>query len=121
MGSFSFKRRAKSFLYAFRGAKHLLSTQHNAWLHAVSTVGVVFAALLLHVSKGDWVLLIIAMALVWMAEAMNTAIEFLADEISEEHREKIGKAKDVAAFAVLISAIASVAIGAIVFIPHIAR
>jgi len=44
MGSFSFKRRAKSFLYAFRGAKHLLSTQHNAWIHAVATVVRIFVS-----------------------------------------------------------------------------
>jgi len=72
-----------------------------------------------HVSLPEWALLLFAITLVWMAEALNTAIEFLADEVSEEKRERIGKAKDIGAFAVLIGAISSVLIGGIVFIPHL--
>ena len=64
-------------------------------------------------------LLVFAIALVWLAEAMNTAIDFLADEVSEEKRERIGKTKDIAAFGVLVSAVAAVIIGGIVFLPHL--
>jgi diacylglycerol kinase len=58
------------------------------------------------------------MGAVWAAEALNTAVEFLADEVSLEHRERIGKAKDVAAFGVLATALAALAVGSLVFLPH---
>jgi len=67
----------------------------------------------------EWCLLLFAMVLVWAGEAFNTAIELLADEISEEHRERLGRAKDVAAGGVLITAIVSAIIGIIVFFPHL--
>jgi diacylglycerol kinase (ATP) len=119
MSTFSICRRIRSFGYASQGARMLLGTQHNAWIHAAATVAVVIAGYCCCVSKSDWALLVFAIALVWLAEAMNTAIEFLADEVSEERRERIGKAKDIAAFGVLVSVAASVAIGSIVFLPHL--
>lgn len=70
------------------------------------------------VSLLEWALLVFAVGLVWLAEALNTAIEFLADEVSLEKRERIGKAKDLGAFGVLVSAIVSAVIGLIVFLPH---
>ena len=51
----------------------------------------------------------------------SACIEFLADELSEEKRERIGKARDVAAFGVLSAAVASAVIGALVFLPHVFR
>lgn len=118
MSNFSPRKRLRSFAYAIRGASTLLSTQHNAWIHTAATVMVVIAGFVVSISSVDWALVTIAIALVWIAEALNTAIEFLADDITEERRERIGKAKDVAAFGVLVSAIASTVIGIIVFLPH---
>jgi diacylglycerol kinase (ATP) len=119
MSDFTIRRRLRSFGYAFQGAKTLLVTQHNAWIHAVATVAVIIAGRVCRVSKGEWALLVCAITLVWLAEAMNTAIESLADEVSEEKRERIGKTKDIAAFAVLVTAVAAVIIGGIVFLPHL--
>jgi len=119
MSAFSISHRLRSFGYAFQGAKTLISSQHNAWIHAAATAGVVIAGIFYHVSRYEWALLVFAIAIVWMTEAMNTALEFLADEVSEEKRLRIGKAKDIAAFAVLLSAIASAIIGSIVFLPYI--
>jgi diacylglycerol kinase len=119
MSDFTIRRRFRSFGYAFHGAKTLLVTQHNAWIHAVATVVVIIAGNVCSVSKSEWMLLVFAIALVWLAEAMNTAIDFLADEVSEEKRERIGKTKDIAAFGVLVSAVAAVIIGGIVFLPHL--
>jgi len=84
-----------------------------------ATVAVVAAGVVIRVSKRDWALLVLAVALVWMAEAMNTAIEFLADEVSKEKRDGLGRAKDVGALAVLAAAAASAVIGAIVFLPYL--
>ena len=100
-----------------RGAATLVSTQHNTWVHIAATAGVLAMGAIVKVSGIDWALLVVAIALVWMAESLNTAIEFLGDEITENHRDRIGKAKDVTAFGVLISTIASVVIGTIVFLP----
>lgn len=61
----------------------------------------------------------LAIALVWTAEAFNTALELLADEISEEHLERLGRAKDVAAGGVLVAAIIAAIIGSIAFLPHL--
>ncbi|MEO6993706.1 MAG: diacylglycerol kinase family protein [Lacunisphaera sp.] len=121
MPAFSFGQRLKSFPHAMRGAATLVSTQHNAWIHLVATVVVLAAGALAKVSGTDWALLVVAIVLVWIAESLNTAIEFLGDELTEDHRDRIGKAKDVAAFGVLISAIASVVIGTIVFLPYLIR
>ena len=118
MPDFSIKKRLKSFTHALRGAVTIVATQHNAWLHAVATVAVLSAGFWLKVSLIEWGLLIMAIALVWIAEALNTALEFLADEITEERRDRIKKAKDVAAFGVLISALAAATLGVIVFLPH---
>ena len=119
MSAFSLRRRAQSFVFAFQGAKALLRTQHNAWIHCVATIVVIGAGIFCGLTLHEWALIILAMSLVWMAEALNTAIEFLADEVSEEKRERIGKAKDIGAFAVLVGAISAVLIGAIVFLPHL--
>ena len=118
MSAFSFRQRLRSFSHAFRGAGTLIRTQTNAWLHALATILVLVAGVALGISKTEWALIALAIALVWMAEALNTAIEFLSDEITEERRERIKRAKDVAAFAVLVSAVAALTIGLIVFLPH---
>jgi diacylglycerol kinase (ATP) len=119
LSCFSFKERARSLPFALAGGRLLLVSQHNAWIHAVATVLVVIAAMVVRVSRLEWVMLILAIALVWAMEALNTAVELLADEVSQEQRLRIGKAKDVAAFGVLVAAMASMLIGFFVFIPHL--
>lgn len=119
MKPFCWRERARSFLFAFRGGKVLLLTQHNAWLHAAVTIAVVIAGIFFRLERVEWALIVFAIGLVWTAEAFNTAIEFLADEVSREPRELIGRAKDVAAFGVLVAAAAAVLIGGIVFWPHV--
>ena len=109
--------RVASFGHAFRGIGRLVANEANAQIHALATVLVVLLAWALEVSESDWALLILAMALVWAAEAVNTAIEALADRISPDHDESIGLAKDVSAGAVLLAAIGAAAVGLIVLGP----
>ena len=113
--------RLRSFGHAFRGLKVLLQTQLNARIHAVATVLVVAAGLLLRISPAEWALIVLAIAGVWTAEALNTAIEFLVDLVSPDPHPLAGKAKDVAAGAVLAAAIGSAVIGGFVFGPHLLR
>ena len=115
--------RIRSFGYAFNGLRVLLLTQPHAQphaqLHALATVAVLIAGKILHLHRWEWVAILLCIGMVWMAEALNTALEFLADEVSLEKRERIGKAKDVAAGGVLITALISVAVAVLVFRNHL--
>jgi diacylglycerol kinase (ATP) len=116
---FSWAARLRSFRYAGAGFLVLVRSQHNARIHAAATLLVVIAGLACRLHALEWALLALAIGLVWALEAVNTAIEILADEISLEQRPRLGKAKDVAAFGVLAAAIGAVAIGALVFVPRL--
>lgn len=100
------------------GVKNLITSQHNAWIHLVATGGVVAFGLACQLSRLEWALITLAIMAVWVAEAMNTAIELLCDYTTTEHHTLIEKSKDVAAAAVLISAIGAVVIAIFVFYPH---
>ena len=113
--------RVKSFGYAFNGLKVLLLTQPHAQLHALSTIAVLALGKILHLRRWEWVAILLCIAMVWMAEALNTALEFLADEVSLEKRDRIGKAKDIAAGGVLITALISIAVAGLVFFNHLAH
>ncbi len=113
--------RLRSFGHTFRGLGVLLRTQRNARIHAVATVLVVAAGALARISPAEWALLALAVACVWAAEALNTAIEFVVDLVSPESHALAAKAKDVAAAAVLVAAIGSLIVGALVFGPHVLK
>ena len=114
---FDLKDRMKSFSYAFNGLKTLIRTQHNTWIHLAASIIIVVLGIIYELTKLDWALIIFSITLVWMAEALNTAIEFLADAVTKEFHPLIEKAKDVAAAAVLIAALGAVTIATLVFTP----
>jgi diacylglycerol kinase (ATP) len=114
---FSLAARLASFGHAFRGVARLFATQHNAWIHALATGCVLGLAVFLGLGRSEWVALLIAVAMVWVAEAFNTAIELLCDRVSPEHDPLIGQAKDVAAGGVLIAAAIAAVIGFLVLGP----
>ena len=116
---FTLKARVASFRYAFAGGRVMLASQHNAWIHSVATIAVLTLALVVGVTRLEWALLGLAIGLVWAMEALNTALELLADEVAPHFRPGIGRAKDVAAFAVLVAALAAVAVGCLVFVPYL--
>ena len=116
---FSVRGRMRSFRYAIRGVILMLKSQHNAWLHAIASILVVFVGLIFGISSAEWCWLVLAVMAVWTAEAMNTALEFLADVASPRFHPLIEKAKDVAAGAVLISAAGSATIALLIFGPHV--
>ena len=116
---FQFTERLRSFRFALAGIWTVLRSQPNAWVHAAATVVVVAAGLLLGLSASEWAVLVLAMMAVWTAEALNTALEFLADVTSPQFHPLVKQAKDVAAGAVLIAAIGAVVIGLLVLGPHL--
>ena len=116
---FQFTGRIRSFRYAIIGICRMLRCQHNAWIHSLVTLGVVSAGFFFQLSRAEWCWIVLAIAIVWTAEALNTAFEFLADAASPSFHPIVRDAKDVAAGAVLITAIAAAVIGAIIFWPHL--
>ncbi len=115
---FTLAARLKSFRYAIDGIVFMLRTQHNAWLHGVATVIVISLGLACDINAQDWRWLIVAMAMVWVAETLNTAVEYVCDVLSPEYHLAVKHAKDIAAGGVLIAAIAALLIGAITFWPY---
>ena len=116
---FQFTGRIRSFRYAIVGILRMIRCQHNAWIHLLVTIGVVAAGLVFQLSRTEWCWIVLAIAIVWTAEALNTAFEFLADAASPSFHPIVRDAKDVAAGAVLITALGAVIIGAIIFWPHL--
>jgi diacylglycerol kinase len=115
----SFKKRVASFRYAFQGLKDLFRSQANARIHLVVALLVVMAGIVFQISRLEWMVLVFCIALVLSLEAVNTAIEYLTDLVSPAIHPLAGKAKDVAAAAVLWAAIGAVVIGGLVFLPKI--
>ena len=116
---FSAKDRIRSFRHAGNGLRVLVSGQHNAWIHATLTGVAIGLGFALRISGLEWCAIVIVIALVWGAEGCNTALELLADAAVPERNEKIGQAKDTAAGAVLVAAIAAATVAAIVFLPRL--
>ncbi len=116
---FRISKRIESFKYALNGLKTLLVTQHNAWIHLVATAIVITIAFILGLTADHWISLIIVISVVWGAEALNTAMEFLSDAAVPEIHPLIEQAKDVAAGAVFISAIAALIVGILIFTQYI--
>jgi diacylglycerol kinase len=115
---FALSARIKSFEHAFAGLGILLREQHNARIHLLATALVIALASWLQVTRTEWALLLLTIALVWMAEALNSGLEYLCDAAVPEQHELIARAKDVAAAGVLICAVAAVIIAALIFLPY---
>ncbi len=111
---FSIKDRIRSFHFAMHGLGMMLRSQHNAWVHATATILVVTLGFLCHINREEWCWIVLAVISVWTAEALNTALEFIADVASPEFHPLIKSAKDVAAAAVMLSALGALIIGLLV-------
>lgn len=116
---FLWKDRGNSFVYAWSGLRALLRNEHNSRIHLVMTVAAIAACIILKVSTMEAGIITIAMGLVWITEIINTAIEKTMDLISKELHPQIKLVKDLAAAAVLLSAVTAVIAGCLVFIPKI--
>ena len=97
----------------------MILTQPHPQLHALATIAVLTVGIALHLRRWEWVAILLCIGMVWVAEALNSALEFLADEVSLERRDRIRNAKDVAAGGVLIAAIVSVIVATMIFWNHL--
>ncbi len=115
---FKFVRsRITSFKNALIGWWHVIKTQQNAWIHALATVVVIMMAFWLDLIMRDWALIIITIAMVWMAEFLNTALEIVVDLASPDLHPLARVGKDVGAASVLITATSAVIIGILIMGP----
>lgn len=119
--SFSLAARARSIRYAIDGLSFVLRNEHNARIHVGATFIVFAFGLILDIETNDWLILIVAVISVWFAETINTAFEHLCDVVSPERNVSVRKAKDIAAGAVLITALGAVVIGTIILVPYLAN
>ena len=119
--AFSVLGRLRSIRHALAGIALMLRTQHNAWLHLGATLGVIAAGIALKIDANDWRWLVVAIVLVWVSEAVNTAFEHLCDVVSPDFHASVKISKDIAAGAVLITAIGAVALGGLVFLPYLSH
>ncbi|WP_260927146.1 diacylglycerol kinase family protein [Novosphingobium sp. 9] len=108
---FSILSRLRSFVFAWNGLRWLVRSEHNARVHLAASIATAAAGLILQISASDWRWLFLAMALVWLAEAFNTAIEQLCNRIEPGFDPVIGRIKDVSAGAVLVASVAAAGIG----------
>jgi diacylglycerol kinase (ATP) len=115
----TFDGRIRSVKFALRGIRTMIASQHNARMHVAATVVVVSVGVFFGLSGSEWCWIVLAIVSVWTAEALNTAFEFLTDVASPNFHPIAEKAKDVAAGAVLLSAIGAVIIGTLVFWPKV--
>lgn len=109
--------RIQSFRHAFRGLFYVMKTQRNAWIHTAITLAVCALGIWLEISLIEWAIIILTIAMVFMAEFINTAIEAVVDLASPNKHPLAKIGKDVGAAAVLVSAIASVLIGLLILAP----
>ena len=116
---FSLQKRIQSFRYAFKGLKLMISREHNAWIHCGVAVCVLIAGFLLKLNRFEWIIIVFAICGVLVTEAINSAIERLADVVSPHYNKKIKQVKDISAGAVLLMSIGAAIVGLIIFVPKI--
>lgn len=114
-----FQNRVKSFGFAIQGIIVFFKTQVNAWIHLIAALLAVVAGYVLNIDRWEWCAIVFAIALVIVAELLNTAFEFLTDLASPSIHPLAKKVKDIAAGAVLVAAIAAAVIAGIIFIPKL--
>ncbi len=108
-----------SFKYAFAGIKLAVTLDRNVRLHVLSGLVILFLSFILNISTLEFILVLFCIFFVLITEMINTAIEEMTNLIKKEHSREAMIAKDVAAAAVLLSAIFAAIVGFIIFTPYL--
>lgn len=115
----SIKKRIQSFKYALEGLEVLFRTEVNARIHLVIAILVVGMGFYFHLATWEWLIIILTIGFVIVAEVFNTAIEKLTDLASPDIHPLAKKVKDMAAGAVLLSTVVAMILGVIIFWKHV--
>ena len=116
-----FKKQVRSFGYAWNGLKTCIGQEQHLDFLLLAAVAVTVCGWLLGISRMEWIAVTLCIGMVIAAELFNTAVETLTDLVSPEWNALAGKTKDIAAGAVLVTAITAAVVGLIVFTPYVAR
>ncbi len=116
---FSIVARAKSFTHAFRGIDIVIRTTHNLWIQVFFAFVAICLGFILKISSIEWAIIVLTIGFVLFAETINTAFEVDIDLTSPVYHPYARDTKDIAAGAVLISAIFSLVVACIIFLPKI--
>lgn len=117
--SYSFKKQLKSFTFAWKGILTCAGHEQNITFHLIAAIIVLAAGFCFGISRTEWMVVMLCIGTVIAAELFNSAIERLVDMVSPEWKKIAGEVKDIAAGAVLITAIAAAIVGMIVFLPYV--
>ncbi|MBT2643744.1 diacylglycerol kinase family protein [Bacillus sp. ISL-41] len=110
---------ASSFKFGFEGIAAAAAKERNVQIHIGISIFVILAGFIFSISKYEWIAIILSIGGMISMELMNTAIERTVDLYTKEYHPLAKQAKDIAAGAVLVFAIASVMIGLIIFLPRL--
>ncbi|MBO7418605.1 MAG: diacylglycerol kinase family protein [Bacteroidaceae bacterium] len=117
--SYDFKKQLKSFKYAWKGIMTCAGHEQNITFHLIAALVVIVAGFFFNITRAEWLAVVICIGMVITAELFNSAIERLVDMVSPQWQRMAGEVKDIAAGAVLVTAITSAIVGLIVFIPYL--
>lgn len=109
----------KSFKYALTGLREAIQKEPNFQIHAAAGTTAIIVAAVIGVTRIEWTILTLTISIVLILELLNTTLEALVDIVSPHHHDSAKLAKDVAAAAVMLGAVTSLIVGAVIFIPHI--
>jgi diacylglycerol kinase (ATP) len=107
------------FVDAAKGLGETIRTQFNIRMHFIITLIGIVLGFYFEITAVEWCIIILAIAVVWIAELFNTSIEYFSDFVSPEFNYLVGKVKDISAAAAFVAAISSITIGLIIFLPKI--
>jgi diacylglycerol kinase (ATP) len=116
---FSFSKFFRSFKYALSGIVKVFRSEPNFRIHTLAAIIAVSAGFYFHITKSEWLAVIITITLVFTVETINSAFEKFTDLVSPGHHPLAGWVKDVAAAAVLITAVGAAIVGLVVFVPYL--
>ncbi len=112
-----FLNRLKSVKYAAKGFWILITSENSIIAQLIIAIIMIIIGFIMHISATEWMFQLVAIGLVLVAEALNTAIEKIADFIHPEYHKQIGRVKDISAGAAFFAAIFAIIIGLIIYIP----
>lgn len=109
----------RGFGYAFAGLRLMFGTEFNAVIHGIVAVGVIVAGFRFDISASEWIAITLCIGIVFAAEAFNSAIERMCNRLTTQREDAIKEIKDISAGAVLVTALASVVVGLVIFAPKV--
>ncbi len=111
--------RLRSIRYALRGLIDVYTAEHNLWIHTIAAVIAILLGIILEINRYEWIVITIAIGMVFSAEFFNSAVERMVDYFCQAKDIRAGIIKNISAAAVLITAMISLIAGLIIFIPKI--